>query len=82
MGGAPQTYRYPTKLTHEGEGKEGQRERGALCNLGKLCNNEATFAPQNTALFMDAFSVDDNRTKGRKEVGGKKCHESMKYARY
>lgn len=42
---------------------------GFVCNLGKLCNNEATFA----ALFMDAFSVDDEWCK-------KSSHESMKYA--
>lgn len=55
---------------HKGEAKEGERDRGSLCNLGMLCNNKATFAPQNTALFMDAFSVDDNRTT-RWEVEGK-----------
>lgn len=72
---ALQTYRHPTKLTEEAtrRGREGGWgvTTNSVCNLGKLCNNEATFAPQNTALFMDAFSVDDDRTKGEAGKSGK-----------
>lgn len=59
------------KKQHEEVEEEGGGTTNAVCNLGKLCNNEATFAPQNTALFMDAFSVDDDRTKGEAGRSGK-----------
>lgn len=58
------------KKQHEEVEEEGGGTTNAVCNLGKLCNNEATFAPQNTALFMDAFSVDDDRTKGEGRQAG------------